>query len=86
MACGVPCIATDVGESRAIVGDCGTIVTPNEAEELGEAIAHMSDMPASALKSLGQRARARIQEHYSVDAVASASLAVIERAIAQREK
>lgn len=37
-ACGVPCVATDVGDSRRIVGDGGLLVSPNNPEALAAAI------------------------------------------------
>lgn len=38
MACGVPCVATDVGDVAAIVGSSGHIVPPRNAIALGDAL------------------------------------------------
>lgn len=38
LSCGVPCIATDVGDARSIVGDCGTIVAPGDVPGLAHAL------------------------------------------------
>jgi glycosyltransferase involved in cell wall biosynthesis len=66
MACGVPCVASDVGDSRQILGQCGAIVPAAEPEILARAI-------ITALRE-GRRhsaaARVRIIENFSIDQLA----------------
>jgi glycosyltransferase involved in cell wall biosynthesis len=42
MACGVPCVVTDVGDSRIIVNDLGIVVPPKNPEALADAWATMA--------------------------------------------
>lgn len=70
MACGVPCVATEVGESREIIGETGRIVRPGETAALAEAMGEMLDLDPEASLDLGGRCRGRILEHYSLKNIA----------------
>ena len=69
MACGVPCVVTDVGDSAYIVGDTGRVVAPGDMTGLAVAWAQLLAMPESERRALGQRARARVAEHFEIGAV-----------------
>lgn len=70
MACGTPCVATDVGDVREIIGDTGVVVPPRDPEALAAGWAKLIEMGREQRHALGLRARARIVEHYSLDAMA----------------
>jgi glycosyltransferase involved in cell wall biosynthesis len=38
MACGVPCVVTDTGDSAEVVADCGVVVPPGDPARLAEGI------------------------------------------------
>ncbi|MCD6419932.1 MAG: glycosyltransferase [Synergistetes bacterium] len=69
MACGVPCVVTDVGDSALIVDDTGRVVLPKDASSLAEAIESLLDMSKEDRKQLGFRARKRIMENFSISEV-----------------
>jgi glycosyltransferase involved in cell wall biosynthesis len=69
MACALPCIATDVGDAAAIVGDTGRIVPPRDPAALAEAIEALLKEGSEARARLGLAARARIAEHYALPKV-----------------
>ncbi len=71
MACGVPCIVTDVGDSARVVGDTGLVVPVSDTEALSRAIADLISQPADQLRSLGIRARKRIEDQFSLAAIAA---------------
>jgi glycosyltransferase involved in cell wall biosynthesis len=64
MACGVPCIVTDVGDAARIVGDTGFVVPPRDSDELARTIVALLKRPDR--KTLGARARERIISEYSL--------------------
>lgn len=69
MACGVPCIATDVGDSAAIIGDTGLIVPARDPQALAAAILSWLDRDPAARREAGAAARRRIIEHFALPAI-----------------
>ena len=67
MACGVPCVVTDVGDSRLIVGGTGIVVPPGSPAALVDAWRSLLGMPASRRSSIGAAARRRVTEEYSIE-------------------
>lgn len=65
MACGVPCVVTDVGDSAHIIGDTGFPVPAGDYKKLAENLKRMLLMTADELADLGNRARLRILEKFS---------------------
>lgn len=68
MACGVPCVVTDIGDSAAIVGDTGFVVPMRNPGALAEVWASALSRGTQAL---GERARQRVQQEFSLDLMRS---------------
>lgn len=66
MACGVPCVVTEVGDAALLVGEAGMVVPPRDAEALRAAWQQLLGLPAVQRLALGVQARARIQAHFSL--------------------
>lgn len=66
MACGVPCVVTDVGDSAMIVGDTGRIVPRQNPQALAQAWRELLALGAEERMRMGQAARARVQEHFDL--------------------
>ena len=62
MACGVPCVATDVGDSGLVIGDAGQLVPPKDPVALKTAMQQVLDR-----KPCPAEIRRRIVEHFSVE-------------------
>jgi glycosyltransferase involved in cell wall biosynthesis len=68
MACGVPVVASDVGDTAVVVGDCGAIVPPGDDAAIAAGCAALLADPARRM-ALGARSRQRIQERFSLESV-----------------
>jgi glycosyltransferase involved in cell wall biosynthesis len=69
MACGKPCVTTDVGDSALIVGKTGIVLPVNDSKTLSKALNKLLLLDNKSLKSMSIMARFRIVEKFSVAAL-----------------
>ncbi len=66
MACGVPCVVTDVGDSAEIVGNTGRVVHSGDMVGLAEQILVLLRRGPDQKIALGHSARARVEANYEI--------------------
>jgi glycosyltransferase involved in cell wall biosynthesis len=81
LASGTPLIASRTGALPEVTGDAALLVTPGDAEELAVALARLHDSERERAR-LSAAALRRVQERFAWPAVARATVAEYERAIA----
>ena len=69
MACGTPCVVTDVGDSAMIVDQTGIVVPPEDPDALAEAWRKLLEAGPEARCRLGMAARRRVQQHFALPAI-----------------
>ena len=77
MACGIPCVVTDVGDSAKIVGDTGTVIPPQDPASLADAWARSLALSHSERQLLGSRSRCRVERLFSVERMAEETLRLL---------
>jgi glycosyltransferase involved in cell wall biosynthesis len=85
MASGTPLVASRTGALPEVTGDAALLVTPGDAEELAAALRGLLDSPAER-ERLSAAAWRRVQERFTWSAVAGATVAEYERAIAAQRR
>jgi len=78
MACGVPCVVTDVGDAAQVVGDTGIVVPPGDPEALARGWRELL-RDDDRRRLLGRQARERIQGAFELEAVVRRYETVYER-------
>jgi glycosyltransferase involved in cell wall biosynthesis len=67
MACGVPCVVTDAGDSAWIVGDTGIVVPPKDSEKLAEGMNVMLRRLNDGNTDIKSKTRERIVSEFNLD-------------------
>ena len=81
MACGVPCVATDVSDVTWIVANAGIVVPKNDAISLARALGELIDRGATGRKELGSIGRARVAEHFGLTSIAAQYASMYEQLV-----
>jgi glycosyltransferase involved in cell wall biosynthesis len=69
MACGTPCVVTDVGDSALMVGETGRVVPARDHTALANALSDVLDLPPRRRRAMGDAARRRTLELFDLSAV-----------------
>jgi len=69
MLCGVPCVVTDVGDSRELLADHRLLVPPREPELLAQRCREILQMPKAEYLELGMQCRRFIQNRFSLETI-----------------
>jgi glycosyltransferase involved in cell wall biosynthesis len=82
MSCAVPCVVTDVGDSAWMLNHTGQVVRPRDEQALASACEALLELGAEGRESLGQAARQRVVELFSLGTVVAEYEALYESTIA----
>jgi glycosyltransferase involved in cell wall biosynthesis len=69
MACGVPCVTTDVGDAAMVVGDTGRVAPARDARALAGEVLTVLSLPSAERRALGKQGRARVQQNFALEQV-----------------
>lgn len=86
MACGTPCVVTDVGDSALIVGETGTVVPPGDSAALAEAWRKLIEAGPEVRRRLGIAARRRVEQHFALPLIVERYQSIYEEVAAGRRQ
>jgi len=66
MACGVPCVTTDVGDCATVIAETGLVVPPSDPASLAAGWEKMLTADSATRNALSQTARARVVANFSI--------------------
>jgi glycosyltransferase involved in cell wall biosynthesis len=86
MACGVPCVSTDVGDASAILGETGRVVPARNPQALAQAWGALLRLPPAERQALGAAGRKRVETSFRVEKMAAAYAGLYRDIIAAKDR
>jgi len=83
MACGVPCVATSVGDSAQLVGSVGELVPARDSQALKQGMLHLLDRIERDGTSLNAQVRGWMIEQFSVAKLVSNTMDELNKVFAR---
>jgi glycosyltransferase involved in cell wall biosynthesis len=81
MACGVPCVVTDVGDAAMMVGNTGLVVPPGNPDAMTVGWSKMLGLEWKERRSRGLAARRRIKSEYNLERMVERTTNLMEEMI-----
>ncbi len=81
MACGTPCVVTDVGDSAFLLGDRGRVAPPRDAEALARAWETLVRLDADGRRRVGLADRERIAANFALPRIVERYAALYRGAV-----
>jgi glycosyltransferase involved in cell wall biosynthesis len=82
LACGTPCVTTDVGDAARVVGPGGSIVPPRDSGSLARALSQMLQKSADERRAVAAAGRDHITRNFGLDRIAGEYMKIYETALA----
>lgn len=84
LACGLPCVVTDVGDAGRVVKPVGTVVPPGNAASIAEACDALIGLDPAERSAIGRRGREHVENNYSESRLVSGLESVMQECIEGR--
>ncbi|MBX7142934.1 MAG: glycosyltransferase [Oligoflexia bacterium] len=68
LSCGIPCVATDVGDCRELIRECGAVVGVGDVEAIAYSVVRILQLSDEERNKMSRSARARIEQSYAMQA------------------
>jgi glycosyltransferase involved in cell wall biosynthesis len=82
LSSGVPVAATDVGDTRLLVGEAGVVTPPRDPEALAAALARLDDLGPEGRRAMGLAGRRRVLGEFSLRGYARRTADLYDEALA----
>ncbi len=86
MACGVPCVATDVGDAAWILGDTGRVVPPRDPVALAVALAAQLEIIKRAGPALRALVRGRVVDNFGAATLIDRTERLLLQAVEEKRR